>query len=238
MINKTYLEATKNWKALIDLKETDKITKFLNSGTFTITKEEYNSFDKNSKFLYYYYGVMDTELYVFIIDSENDLKKDHSKVLIKKITYGIDASSLVDVKNDEEPEMDTKEFLQRLFNWNLISYNWIESKLKSDSLFEGIKNPMDDLNTIFKDKEGKDTDVKSVYHFFGLHLPDINNNNNTKLKVEIESDFSKYEIDLFCFYACRKDKGKEQANEWSVEIFSEKDRNEDKKITYSLFGDR
>lgn len=226
MINKTYLQATKNWKSLIDLKETQKITHLLNNGTFAITRKEYESFDKSSERIHYYFGIINTGLYVFIIDSENDGAKNHSKVLVKKLTYGVDISTLANVKNDSTSEVSVENFLRSVFNWNLLSYNWIEDKLNNDSLFEGISNPKIDLETEFKDPK-----IQKVYHFLGLHHED----KEKRINAEVDSNISKYKLDLFCTYVCKKDNGNEQYWEWSWPYYSDQTKKENKDMIYSLF---
>ena len=226
-INKTYLEATKNWKSLIDLKETKKITSLLNNGTFKITREEYDSLDKSSERVHYYFGIINTELYVFIIDSNNDAKKDHSKVIIKQFSYGIDTSSLVKVNiTDEELEVSTKEYLKRLHNWNLFSFNWIEDQLNSNIFFEAISSPFKDLSRIFEKSK-----VSNIYPFFGLHHED------NLLGVSLDKDFSKYKLDFYCSYICSENLGKDLNLDIIWPVYSDNKKNINQDTIYSLFND-
>lgn len=218
-----YTEGIKNWKTLIDQKDTKEITRLLTSGTFKITRNDYQKLNQNAPNVHYYFGVLNNKLQVYILDSKSDENQSYHNLISIEMDYGIDTSSLQDVNINHESEVTHTEFVDRVFNWTLLGYNWIDHALKTGRMFEGIQNPMKDYMNEFNGSS-----VNNVYHSFGLHLEKGSN-------TIIDGDFSNYKIDLFCSYVCKKDTGKEQYWEVSWPTFSDSNLNHNKSEVFSLY---
>lgn len=211
--------ARNEWKYLIRYKNAQKLTHLLNSGTFAITREDMSKFNRDATHIHYYFGVADNELLVHITDNKNDNGADTSWLITKAMTYSVNTSSLPVVNNQNASEVSPKEFLNRAFDWKLLSYNWIEHALENGIMFEGIINPINDYK-----REFAESNINEIYHFFGLHFESENLRGNKdevpKIGHQIHGDISKYEIDLFCSYLCKKENGIEQNWEVSWPIHS------------------
>lgn len=211
--------AKDKWKYLIRYKNTQKLTQLLNSGIFAITREDFSQFNPNATHIHYYFGVAENELLVHIIDDVSDKEGNDSKLITKTMAFGINMSSLPEVNNQNPSEVSQKEFLNRAFDWKLLSYNWIEHALQNGTMFEGIINPIGDYK-----KEFEESNINEIYHFFGLHVDskseEQKKNQGLTLMHQVHKDISKYKIDLFCSYLCKKENGIEQNWEVSWPIHS------------------
>lgn len=231
------------WMNLIKNKDVKTIHKVLNQGRLVVNRREYNFLIKELSCISdleseseirinYYFGIENGQLVSYIIDSNSDNAKDFSRIITTPFKLGVDLSALQEVKIDEKPEMSRKEFLERTYNWNLFSYNWIEDRLngeKENGMFEGISNPISDLAIPFSDPN-----VDKVYHTLGLYY--TGNSNDCDLQTVVHDDLVNYKLDYFCSYICKADRGKEQYLEVSWPTFSNKEYNTDKE-KYNLFGE-
>lgn len=242
--------AIQKWLKLVKDKNTSKIHELLNAGTLVITKEEFERLKPESSStevssennlgsgvrMNYYFGVVEDKLNVYIVNSERDRVEDYSEMLCKPLELGIDISVLKDVEIDMSDNLKEtrEEFLERVRNWNLFSYNWIDAALKRDTsgnddpnenyFFEGVSNPMPDLT-----REFKDTDV--IYHTFGLH----NDEKNSPTTV-VYPDLKNYKMDLFCYFI-NPETGTGEYLEVSWPTFSKPGRNQESEFyKYNLFG--
>lgn len=238
------------WLNLIKSKDVKTIHRILNYGKLEITREEYNSIidplleelgretvellSMDGVRINYYFGFENEQLVVYIIDSNSDMKRDYSRLITKYFNLDIDLLALKDVEIDVKPEMSREEFLERVYNWNLFSYNWIERQLnpeeeKEEGMFEGISNPIADFSIQFSH-----SNIKKIYHTFGLKYSGTSN--GIDLKTIVHKDLVNYTLDYFCSYVCRADKGKEQYLEVSWPTFSKEEKNRHNKVyKYSLF---
>lgn len=239
------------WMNLIKNKDVKTIHKLLNQGKLVINRREYDFLIKELSCISdlkseseirvnYYFGIENGQFVAYIIDSYSDNNKDFSRIITKPFKLGVDLSDLKEVKIDVDPEMSKEEFLERVYNWNLFSYNWIEDRLngeKENGMFEGISNPISDLAIPFSEDK-----VKTVYHTLGLYYigksKKSNNSNDCDLQTVVYDDLVNYKLDYFCSYICKEDRGKEQYLEVSWPTFSNKEYNTDKeKYKYNLFGE-
>lgn len=187
-----YLKLTQNWQDIIIKGNHIEISNHMNSGfSFHITREEYEIMKKNNpKYVHYYFGVEDGNFKILIIDDVADKDGEHKSVFKRNFEnelVDIDPKNIPklleqlegNIKSIESGELNEKdntitpiEALNRSFRWKLFSSNWLKhkiqhmAKMKSGIFFPLIKNPIEDLDDIFKSPDSSNY----AHHFFGLKL--------------------------------------------------------------------
>ena len=166
--------AIKSW---VDIRESPtEVIKYLNEGCcFKVERSFYEQWKKkNPPFIHIYFGIVETKMKVFMIDSVSDqeIAPDMSYLFEKDYLDGLDFSQEGFIAKSKSGDIGVKEALERSLRWTLFRNSWVQSQVKSvDGIFKAFRFPFTDFELEFSADAQNETVVT-----FGLqesNVPDL-----------------------------------------------------------------